>query len=123
MSENRNELKGTIDAVPFEDAMEWTAGWQEIINPSSGEPYPKSYTFNKVDFLEILNQEDVRYIRIYPAVKMVDGEESVTLLAVGVDSNNEDIIHEESAASGIYDFATPCPNTCGKSPLNHMHEL
>ncbi len=119
MSDDRNQIKGTIDAVPFDDAMDWTASWQEILNPNTGESFPKSYTFDKVDFIEILNQENVRYIRIYPAMKD-DG--SVTLLAVGADQNNEDIIHEDSAASGIYDFATPCPNTCGRSPLNHMHE-
>lgn len=119
MSNNRDELEGTVHAVSFAEAMEWTASWQEIINPNTGKPFPKSYTFDKIDFEEILNQDDVRYIRVYPAMKS-DG--SVTMLAVGADSNNRDIIHIGSDASGIYDFATPCPNTCGDSPLNHSNE-
>ncbi|NVK63085.1 MAG: hypothetical protein HWE22_00810 [Flavobacteriales bacterium] len=119
MSDNREDLDGAVHAVSLEEAMSWTADWQKIINPNKGKPYPKSYTFDKIDFEEILKQDGVRYVRIYPAMKS-DG--SVTMLAVGANSDNADIIHMGSDASGIYDFATPCPNTCGESPLNHSRE-
>ena len=116
MCEKDRPCEGEINSVSFSDAMEKTAKWQEMTNPNTGEPYPKSYTFSKVDFMEILNEINTRYVRIYPCVEE-DG--SINLLAVGADWRNADIIHKDSDASGIYNFATPCPNTCGKSPLNH----
>ncbi|MFK7785751.1 MAG: hypothetical protein AB8B56_11580 [Crocinitomicaceae bacterium] len=114
-NEEGNSLEGTIHAVSFNDAMVMTQKWQEKTD-SSGKKYTKSYTFSKEDFIEILNEEVVRYVRIYPCV---EDDGSINLLAVGADCHNVDIINEGSEASGIYNFATPCPDTCGESPLNH----
>ena len=116
MKNEKQSIQGTINAVPFQQAMEMTERWQQMINPNTNAPYPKSYTFSAADFMEILNEPGVVHVRIYPCVE-ADG--SVNLLAVGADRDNVDIIHENSEASGIYNFATPCPNTCGTSPLNH----
>lgn len=116
MSERENSIQGTINAVPFDEAMQMTARWQELVNPETNDNYPKSYSFSSIDFREILKEDRVKTVRIYPAIRE-DG--SVTLLAVGADETNTDIIQIDSDASGIYDFATPCPNTCGNSPLNH----
>ena len=116
MSKENKSLKGTINSVGFADAMVMTERWQQLINPGTNENYPKSYTFSKADFIEILNEESIKFVRIYPCV---EDDGSVNLLAVGADVNNVDIIHEDQEDSGIYNFATPCPNTCGESPLNH----
>lgn len=122
MEDQNNTIKGKINEVPLAEAEEATFKWQEQTD-ASGKHYPKSFLFNKVDFTQILNnEEEVTHIKLYPAIKD-DGK--VTLLVVGVKQtgrgNNDyiDIINPEPDAevSGIYDFAYPCPNTCGISPL------
>lgn len=109
-------LNGEFHAVEFKDAMRMTKKWQEKVNEDTGLNYVKSFTFSKEDFIQILNEDFIRYIRIYPCV---EDDGTINLLAVGANVQNEDVINEFSEASGIYNFATPCPNTCGESPLNH----
>lgn len=121
MRETNDSIKGNVHSVPLRQAQARTFAWQTKINPATGAPYPKSFRLSKVDFEEILANPDVKYIRVYPAVEMVevDGEltEQIGILVVGVDEHQVDIIHADADASGIYDVAFPCPNTCGVSPL------
>ena len=114
-------LNRTFHAVPLHEAQARTFAWQEKTNPTTGKPYTKSWRLSKIDFEEILINPHVKYIRIYPGVEMVEVDgvmtEQIGILVVGVDENQVDIIHAPSEASGIYDVAFPCPNTCGESPL------
>lgn len=118
------KIRGAYDAVPLREAQQMTFRWQNLIPPASMnlDAYPKSFQFSKFDFVQILNEPNVKYIKAYPAVETdADGNNKVTLLFVGVsedeNGNTTDIIYPDTAASGIYDFAFPCPKTCGSSPL------
>ena len=42
MSKIGSPNEGTIDAVPFDLAMEMTKRWQELKKPHSDDHYPKS---------------------------------------------------------------------------------
>lgn len=109
-----SEAKNMVLLTP---AKEMTKRWQELINPETGKHYTKSYRFDKVDFTQVLSNEEVEYVRLYPAIKH-NGE--VTLLVVGVNAEGNDIIKSDILDSGIYDFSFPCPKTCGESPLLHI---
>lgn len=121
--QNKGKIKGRFNAVSLEDAVEMTARWQELSN-SDGEHFAKSFMFSKYDFTQILNEDwaEATHIKIYPAMH---SDSTITLLAVGVDKYGEgdndsvDLINPIHGAenSGIFDFALPCPKTCGKSPL------
>jgi hypothetical protein len=121
MAEHKNEgVNGSFHAVKLEDAKIMTAKWQAATNPE-GQPFPKSFLFSKYDFSQILEENEVTHIKAYPAIE--DGQ--VTLLVVGVkktgDGQNDyvDLINPvpDADISGIFNFAYPCPNTCGESPL------
>ena len=118
--DNKTNLPdGTINAVPFEVAQQQTFAWQNLIDPNTGKRYPKSFRFNKIDFLEIFKQGGVDFVEVYPAI---DEDGSLRLFLVGVETledgtTTQDIIHTKSEASGIFDFAYPCPKTFGLSGL------
>jgi hypothetical protein len=107
--------------VPFPLAQTWTFAWQQQTTQQINMSNIKSFRFDKVDFEQVLNKSGVQYVRIYPALKSIQNPQNpdYSLLVVGVDSNGNDIIdtNPQSSDSGIYDFAFPCPNTCGNSPL------
>lgn len=113
-------IKGKFHAIELTDAEQMTAEWQKLKDPA-GSYYPKSFLFSKFDFTQILDEREVTHVKVYPAIE--DGK--VTLLVVGVkkfgDGDNDyiDLINPEPGAeiSGIFNFAYPCPNTCGESPL------
>lgn len=118
------KIRGAFNAVPLREAQEMTFKWQNLVPPASLniDAYPKSFQLSKFDFVQILNEPSVKYIKAYPAVKQdEDGNNKITLLFVGVaeDENGDtyDVVFPDTEASGIYDFAFPCPNTCGSSPL------
>ena len=121
--QNNNKINGKFNAVCLDDAIDMTARWQALTN-EDGVPYAKSFMFSKYDFVQILNEEwlDVTHIKIYPAM-LEDG--TIKLLAVGVDKYGDgdndsiDLINpiENAEKSGIFDFALPCPKTCGSSQL------
>jgi len=123
MEDQNNKIKGSFNAVKVDDAEEMTAKWQQLTD-ADGNHYPKSFMFSKFDFVQILNEDwiDASHIKIYPAMKE-DG--TITLLAVGVDKYGDgdndsiDLINPipDAEKSGIFDFALPCPKTCGESPL------
>ncbi|MFT6923962.1 MAG: hypothetical protein ACJA1C_002982 [Crocinitomicaceae bacterium] len=110
---------GTYNALSLATAQEMTFAWQDLRRPDSDIGYPKSYTIDRADFIEIFNQPHVVSVRAYPGVKTdpETGENVVTLIFVGVDNDNNDIIPNTTGATGIYDFAFPCPSTCGCSAL------
>ncbi|MCG8576658.1 MAG: hypothetical protein MI810_17395 [Flavobacteriales bacterium] len=107
--------------VPLRLAEQWTHAWQNNTDPAYVQEMAQiqSFTFHAVDFSQILNKPGVVGVRTYPAIKTQNGVTSVTLLVVGVNNQDVDIISSDPHAldSGIYDFAAPCPNTCGTSPL------
>lgn len=124
------KVPGIVNAVPFHEAQAMTFRWQNLVPPRSLnlDAYPKSFQFSKVDFLEILNEPSIKFIKAYPAVESDgNGGNKVTLLFVGVaedeDGNAYDVLFPDAEASGIYDFAFPCPNTCGSSPLYESQVL
>lgn len=114
------DTKNALNMVPLALAQNWTFAWQSQTGsiPLSNI---KSFRFDKVDFEQVLSKPGVEYVRIYPAIKSYPNSSTseYSLLVVGVDSNGNDIINTDPSAldSGIYDFALPCPNTCGISPL------
>lgn len=122
MSKLKDLLKGKQEPGPAVPACELTLceaetmayAWQDLTNPATGQPYVKSFSFNRVDFAQILATPGVEKVKIYPALKS-DG--TIHLLAVGADINNNDFVSHDANFSGVYDFACPCPNTCGSSPL------
>lgn len=113
--------KNALNMVPFPLAKTWTFAWQQQTTQLIKMSNIKSFRFDKVDFEQVLNKSGVQYVRIYPALKSIQDPQNpdYSLLVVGVDSNGNDIIdtNPQSSDSGIYDFAFPCPNTCGTSPL------
>lgn len=121
--QNDKKIKGTFNAVLLDDAKDMTARWQGLAD-AKGNPYAKSFMFSKYDFTQILNEDwlEATHIKIYPAM-LEDG--TIKLLAVGVDKYGDgdndslDLINpiEGAERSGIFDFALPCPKTCGSSPL------
>ena len=104
-----------INEVPLSQAVEETGLWQA--EGMQGQPPKKiAWRFDRGDFDHLLDEPGAAYIRIYPAM---NDEREVTLTAVAVDAEGNDMIGTEEN-SGVYDFTCPCPNTCDvNSPLNH----
>lgn len=107
-SENNN-----WNAIPTEQASEFTARWQQ--------QYPlNAFLFHKNELQCLKNENESVGIRFYMAIKEDD---VVDMLAVGTNSDHEDLINEEGINSGVYNFPMPCPSTCdATSPLLHGFE-
>jgi len=78
-------------------------------------------TFNRAEFDFILAQEGCVGLRFYFGMTE---ELKVKLIAVGVTSDNKDILPSSSAASatgdggkGIVEYGRPCPDYCPDPPL------
>jgi hypothetical protein len=90
-----------------------------------------SFLFRKEDFLKILQEPNVEYVRLYlglkitPAFDVQEGQEKniliEKLICVGADHNRIDILQPATIndLSGVYDFSHPCPPLCNDedSPL------
>ncbi len=99
--------------ISVKDAKEWTASFQ-----CEHSSFPKAFRFDKEELNALMNDEHVHYVRFYPSIKK-NGE--YTLIAVGVNSNDKDLVETESRESLVYDFSHPCPPTCDtNSKLYHQ---
>lgn len=77
----------------------------------------RAFTIPGEDFKELIKLPGVVDARAYLGIKK--GESKPCLLLVGVDKDNKDIVSDLETeivlgTSGIYDFTTPCPDTCDK---------
>lgn len=70
---------------------------------------PLSWSFGKEKLINLLNDPNVQEMRFYAAVNPTTGY--MTLLAVGVDENNNDIMGNVQD-SRIMEYAKHCPTLC-----------
>jgi len=90
--------------IPIATAAAWTANFRATITPAS--PIIAQY-FGEDIIQSILDQSGCVGIRFYYAI---DGGGKNTLIMVGVDTDENDMI------SGIVaDFSMPCPTACSSA--------
>lgn len=89
-----------------------TENWQK-------ENFIKAFLFHKNDIACLAQHRDVVCVRFYIGIiKNEDGSDEPDMIVVGVNSDNEDIIYDDTVTknelviSGIYDFELPCPKLC-----------
>lgn len=96
------------NTITLETAQKWAANWRS--NPDN----VYAHLIPMIDFTKLSMEKDVANIRGYMGI---DEKGKNKLMLVGIDSNGKDLI-DSSKEQYIYDFTTPCPNTCDiDSPL------
>lgn len=111
--------------LPVHTAVAYTAKWRELEYLNRKDPATKVRAFNVhlSELKDILDEIGVERVRFYLGINT---EHKETLVLVGVNDKNEDMIEarikEDGSVEevGTYDFSYPCPDTCaeGDSPLN-----
>jgi len=115
-------------SIDLQDGIAWTTNWRE----GNHHLIARSFTFGADEFAAILNEPNVKQVRLYLAMAVKPGNPNELiekLLCVGVDKDGKDIIYAKENAeadgdegTGIYDFSNPCPPLCNEnnssSPLN-----
>ncbi len=101
-----------FDQISLAEAAILTKNWQK-------ENVLKAFLFHKNDIECLAQQTDVVGVRFYPGiVTNKEGDNEPDMIVVGVNSLNQDLIYNNTAAreilevSGFYDFALPCPKLC-----------
>lgn len=123
---------GAETRIPIEKGTEEISAYNELV---ATFPYPEDVSITKAchvrkeDLLEMLSEGDIDGIRCYFGLrKIVDpksdmyGMQVMSLVMVGTrlldDGTNEDVVVTSDGNSGVYEFTTPCPNSCDtSSPL------
>lgn len=105
-------------SIPLTEGIAWTTNWRDADHHLKAA----SFLFNADDFRDILQEETVRYVRLYVALKVTENNTiEEKMICVGVDSHFKDIlaVAKTGGDSGVYDFSNPCPPLCqdNESPL------
>ena len=113
MSINLPEFQAAKHPIPLADAIKMTQkyrlGNETILEPvmRNMQILPFSETFNREDFDKLLSQADCEGIRLYYGM---DEELKVHIIAVGVNSRNEDLIADQVAV--LIENGIRCPTVC-----------
>jgi hypothetical protein len=83
---------------------------------------PVSWEFRKDHIASLVKMTGAESIRLYAVIRPdtnahTDKQAALSLIAVAVDKNDNDIItikSGEETITGMYEFASPCPTKCGK---------
>ena len=117
-----NDLKQINHEISLQEAIVMTTRFQKEIQSMLKPEYtgidilPKSETFKKSIFVELVRRAECAAIRSYLGM---DENNHVRLIFVGVDDNNNDILASGHAHGGhIFEYGQRCPPICGISPLN-----
>ncbi|MBW1297183.1 hypothetical protein [Aquimarina litoralis] len=136
--------KNTTDTVSLDTAKEWTSAWRTA-NPDTTAT--RSYFVPAADLVQVLNEIGVindaaatsadttnQGVRVYMAIEKIGKTSIDKILIVGTKLDTITGIHRDfingtldgkgtrppNTTSGIYDFTSPCPNTCDdQSPLDN----
>ena len=87
--------------ISLNDAKTMTHAWQDSTYGSSSK---KAVKFDADDVQSILDEDGCEDMRVYFAL---NGDDDLTAVLVGVDSNNSDL-----TSGPIIDFGTICPPNC-----------
>ena len=113
MSINLPEFQAAKHPIPLADAIKMTQkyrlGNETILEPvmRGMQILPFSETFNREDFDALLNQAGCEGIRLYYGM---DAELKVHIIAVGVNSRNEDLIGDSNSI--VIENGLRCPANC-----------
>ena len=117
-----NDLKQINHEISLQEAIVMTTRFQKEIQSMLKPEYtgidilPKSETFKKSIFVELVRRAECVAIRSYLGM---DENKLVRLIFVGVDDNNNDILASGNEQGGyIFEYGQRCPPICGISPLN-----
>ncbi len=105
------ELKNT---VPIEKAAEWVQNWRN--GRMKADPFSiHSITMERINYEQVLADPGVVKVKSYLAV---NDEGNMTLLIVGADADDRDLLAVDASAHHAYDMANLCPPFCrGDGPL------
>ena len=135
-NQTTKDLNWTPYSIPLDEAQKRVTNWIEP-GPVTVDPTDmRAFVVHREDFIELLNQHDTNFIRLYIGVKTTEGSEGkeacLSLVSAArqsevIPDGNPEIIMDligkvdvmgETFNYEIYDFSHPCPPMCDiNSPL------
>ncbi|MEP6677392.1 MAG: hypothetical protein ABJA78_19685 [Ferruginibacter sp.] len=111
------------DTISLEDGVTITTNWRDFIGPiMASENYIRAFYIPIDDITSLAAFHQVKAVRAYLALEDVTDPSTLKLAMVPVDDDGKDILFCASEIAGkqsaIYDFTSPCPQSCDvDSPL------
>ncbi|MBF02057.1 MAG: hypothetical protein CMP76_02055 [Flavobacterium sp.] len=100
------------DVITLETAQDWATNWNKQGASFLSKNALKAFLIPAEDVQGIISDDKTYHIRGYLGLEQkADGTLEPHMMVVGVDSNQNDMIDYENGYY-IYDFTSPCPNTC-----------
>lgn len=101
------------DVISIETAQNWQTNWNENGAKYLSENPLKAFLIPGDDIKGIIKNDHTFHIRGYLGLQELDGSFIPHMMVVGVDKNGNDMV-DYNKELYIYDFTSPCPNTCSK---------
>lgn len=124
-------IKPPSAPIPLSQAEVYTQNWRDFNGSTTVNGVPLSsylanaFTFDLQDIYDLMSESGITNVRFYFGYDSNEPAPGLPIpmkvMLVGVDAEGKDMIYpaESSSASGIYDFAIPCPSVCDtSSPLS-----
>jgi hypothetical protein len=122
-----NLKPGSDDTIPEQEAIDITTNYRDYISKIDPQPnYTRAFNIPMIDIQELAaGFPKCPSVRAYLCMAVPGDITTLKIVLVPVDVNNKDIVSVPVEISGalvdqstIYDFTSPCPQTCDiDSPL------
>lgn len=106
-------------AQPLDSIKQGNIFYNNFLN-SPNITIPSSWRFQKTDFQSILSKNP-EYVTLYP---IINKDNELSIMAVGTDASNNDILTDDAGAIMVFDFSKICPEDCSNAnALNTVSPL
>lgn len=124
---NTQNTPSPTDTITEQDAVAITTNWRDYISAIDPNPnYIKAFNIPMSDIQNLADFTDCPNVRAYLAMETPGDISTLKIILVPVGQKNNDVLSIQVPGEGvtmveqsaIYDFTTPCPQTCDvNSPL------